>query len=216
MMTNNKKGPAEAGPVRGIDFWPNEGQGKPRDPYATPGPDPRQAASVAVVAFDGTVVWKSENDARRSAGWSLYHVAEVERLTAAYNAIEMATDRLRGLDAEAAKFVELPIISRTGFTGEGPYVGWRGLGKALNEALDVRDELIDEVERLAKANIGYAEQNALLQARAERAEDEAQALLKALRVAVLALAHASEADAKYFPTYQVVSAAIDAAKQAQP
>jgi hypothetical protein len=45
------------------------------------------------------------------------------------------------LDMEAATHVESVICMRTGFTGEPPYVGWRGLGLALTEALDERDML---------------------------------------------------------------------------
>src|SRR5690606_14481098 len=70
--------------------------------------------------------------------------AEVEALRA-------EVERYRTLEAEAAQFVEVPIINRTKFTGEEPYVGWRGLGLALNEALDERDALRAEVERLREA-----------------------------------------------------------------
>jgi hypothetical protein len=42
-------------------------------------------------------------------------------------------------DSEAAHHVESVIAMRTGFTGDRPYVGWKGLGLALNEALDARD-----------------------------------------------------------------------------
>ena len=48
---------------------------------------------------------------------------------------------LEKLDREAATCVESVICMRTGFTGEPPYVGWRGLGLALTEALDERDRL---------------------------------------------------------------------------
>jgi len=50
-------------------------------------------------------------------------------------------ERLETLDAEAATYVETVICTRTGFTGDHPYVGWYGLGLALNEALDERDRL---------------------------------------------------------------------------
>ena len=56
--------------------------------------------------------------------------------------------RLRRRDSEAAEYVESPICMRTGFTGDPPYVGWRGLGLALTEALDERDALRAESERL--------------------------------------------------------------------
>lgn len=45
----------------------------------------------------------------------------------------------RRLETEAAKYVETPICMRTHFTGEQPYVGWKGLGLALREALAERD-----------------------------------------------------------------------------
>lgn len=44
-------------------------------------------------------------------------------------------------DREAATHVETQIVMRTDFTGEHPYVGWKGLGQALKEALDERDRL---------------------------------------------------------------------------
>jgi len=47
------------------------------------------------------------------------------------------------LDCQAATHVEAVICMRTGFTGEPPYVGWRGLGLALTEAFDARDLLAD-------------------------------------------------------------------------
>ena len=58
---------------------------------------------------------------------------------------------LERLDREAATHVESVIAMRTGFTGDGPYVGWRGLGMALNEALDERDQLRADNERLREA-----------------------------------------------------------------
>ena len=55
------------------------------------------------------------------------------------------------LDREAAEYVEAVICMRTAFTGDGPYVGWRGLGLALNEALDERDTLRARVAELEAA-----------------------------------------------------------------
>lgn len=48
---------------------------------------------------------------------------------------------LERMDREAASHVESVICMRTHFTGEPPYVGWKGLGLALTEALDERDNL---------------------------------------------------------------------------
>jgi len=45
--------------------------------------------------------------------------------------------KLRNLDSEAASHVESVIVMRSRrFTGEPPYVGWKGLGKALSEDYD--------------------------------------------------------------------------------
>lgn len=44
--------------------------------------------------------------------------------------------QLRRLDAEAAEYVESVICMRTHFTGQPPYVGWKGLGLALREYMD--------------------------------------------------------------------------------
>lgn len=49
--------------------------------------------------------------------------------------------RLRKLDAEAATYIESVIVMRTDFSGKDEYVGWKGLGMSLNEALDERDAL---------------------------------------------------------------------------
>ena len=43
------------------------------------------------------------------------------------------------MDRAAATHVESVLAMRTAFTGELPYVGWKGLGLALNESLDERD-----------------------------------------------------------------------------
>lgn len=62
-------------------------------------------------------------------------------------------ERLRQRDTEAAEYVESVICMRTHFTGEEPYVGWKGLGIALREALDERDRLRaerEEVEQLRR------------------------------------------------------------------
>lgn len=58
-------------------------------------------------------------------------------------------ERLRKLDSEASEYVESVICMRTHFTGEPPYVGWKGLGLALNEVLDDRKRLREPVKELA-------------------------------------------------------------------
>ena len=56
-------------------------------------------------------------------------------------------DRLRRLESDAARHVEIPIVQRTHFTGEEPYVGWKGVGLALTETLDQYDKLRERVEK---------------------------------------------------------------------
>lgn len=70
-------------------------------------------------------------------------MSELERLRA-------ENERLRKLEAEAASHVEAVICARTNFTGEEPYIGWKGLGLALREALDERDRLREENERMKR------------------------------------------------------------------
>lgn len=68
-------------------------------------------------------------------------------------ALREKAERFQKLDAEAANYVETVICMRTHFTGEPPYVGWKGLGLALREALDERDRLRaerEEVEQLRR------------------------------------------------------------------
>jgi len=48
------------------------------------------------------------------------------------------------LEREAAQCVESVICMRTGFTGEEPYVGWKGLGIALREHLDKQEQQLSE------------------------------------------------------------------------
>lgn len=54
-------------------------------------------------------------------------------------------DKWRRLDSEAGTHVESVICMRTHFTGYKPYIGWRGLGLALTEVFDERDELRGQV-----------------------------------------------------------------------
>jgi uncharacterized coiled-coil protein SlyX len=56
---------------------------------------------------------------------------------------------LEKMDAEAATYVESVICMMSDyFTGEPPYVGWRGLGLALREDYAERDRLRAELDRL--------------------------------------------------------------------
>src|SRR5690606_32224217 len=63
-------------------------------------------------------------------------------------------ERLRKRDMEAAEHVETVICMRTDFTGEPPYVGWKGLGFALRVSLADRVRLRAENERMKRV-IGH-------------------------------------------------------------
>jgi len=65
--------------------------------------------------------------------------AAVARAISCMEVMRTHIERLERRDREAATYVEAPIVMRTRFTGEPPYVGWKGLGLALQEALDERD-----------------------------------------------------------------------------
>lgn len=67
-----------------------------------------------------------------------------ETAEAKVQALITERDKLRKLDQEAATYVESVLCMRTDFSGDPPYVGWKGLGLALNEALDKRDKLRSE------------------------------------------------------------------------
>ncbi len=69
--------------------------------------------------------------------------------------IERLTQRVReleALDRQAATFVESTIALRTHFTGDPPYVGWRGLGLALTETLDAADILQTALQQIKDAS----------------------------------------------------------------
>lgn len=74
--------------------------------------------------------------------------------------LELARERdaLRRMDREAATYVESVICMRTYFDGDPPYVGWKGLGLALTEALDERDTLRARLAATG-ADVGALRQN---------------------------------------------------------
>lgn len=77
----------------------------------------------------------------KSAASSGPSVAEKLRQAAAMVA---RVKHLEMRDSEAATHVESVIAMRPGFTGDAPYIGWKGLGLALTEALDEHDKLRTE------------------------------------------------------------------------
>ena len=76
------------------------------------------------------------------------------------NLLLLAADRLETLmrlDREAATHVEILICLKSKrFTGEPPYTGWKGLGKALREDYD-------ELAELRRANETLRNEVAVLQ-----------------------------------------------------
>jgi hypothetical protein len=72
---------------------------------------------------------------------------ELTRLTA-------EVEKWKQLDREAATYVESVIcLMSNRFTGNPPYVGWKGLGLALKEDYDELARLTAEVERLTAENV---------------------------------------------------------------
>lgn len=56
--------------------------------------------------------------------------------------------QFKRLDSEAAQYVESVIVMRChNFTGEPPYVGWKGLGLALTEYMNKADCNLKKLER---------------------------------------------------------------------
>jgi hypothetical protein len=96
---------------------------------------------------DGQMDWK--------AGW---YALDRENI-----ALRARVAEVEKRDSEAAHHVESVIAMRTGFTGDRPYVGWKGLGLALNEALDARDAAEARVTELT-AQLATARRDALEEA----------------------------------------------------
>lgn len=68
--------------------------------------------------------------------------ADVPRLLAEIKRLQ----KFEKLDREVATYIESVICLRTHFTGNPPYVGWKGLGLALTECLDELGELRRKVK----------------------------------------------------------------------
>lgn len=85
-------------------------------------------------------------------------------MTGELKKLEARVAELERLDREAATHVESLICMRTHFTGEYPYVGWRGLGLALKEHLDT------QAAEIAALREAVAKKDAALQPFRETAE----------------------------------------------
>lgn len=61
---------------------------------------------------------------------------EMEIAVDLIKALAAERDKVRRLEAEAATYVEELVVLRTPFTGEPPYVGWKGIGLAIRELIE--------------------------------------------------------------------------------
>ncbi|NDV50582.1 hypothetical protein [Salipiger sp. PrR003] len=61
---------------------------------------------------------------------------EMEIAVDLIKALAAERDKVRRLEAEAATHVEELAVLRTPFTGEPPYVGWKGIGLAIRELIE--------------------------------------------------------------------------------
>ena len=78
---------------------------------------------------------------------ALRQLAGTDHTSAIMRAAADRIEELERMDREAAEYVETQICTRTRFTGNHPYVGWKGLGLALTEALDERDQLRKQLRK---------------------------------------------------------------------
>lgn len=88
------------------------------------------------------LAWLKSAQAHEGATMSDQHpVVRMHRVAKILEDTIERAERAEKLDREAATHVESVLVMRTHFTGEPPYVGWEGLGRALNETLDRLDYL---------------------------------------------------------------------------
>ena len=75
--------------------------------------------------------------------------ALVKKSLAEADALRAEVEKWKQLDREAATHVESVICMKSNrFTGDPPYVGWKGLGLALREDYDELSALRARVEKL--------------------------------------------------------------------
>jgi hypothetical protein len=115
------------------------------------------------------VCWRTADVVANFArDYAYKHTADLSaQLSAAERERGEARERvetLERMDREAATHVESVIAMRTAFTGDAPYVGWKGLGLALNEALDERDALRARLARIEEAAKVFVDQSKLFDA----------------------------------------------------
>jgi hypothetical protein len=78
--------------------------------------------------------------------------ADLEVAADTITALRAEVEKWKQLDREAATYVESVICLKSNrFTGNPPYVGWKGLGLALKEDYDELSRLRAENERLRAA-----------------------------------------------------------------
>lgn len=112
---------------------------------------PPDAAKLAPLTAKGIADWKSHFRTGHRGGGPMVSwtdlgefLATIDALTQERDATRARIELLERMNREAGTHVEAVIAMRTDFSGEPPYVGWKGLGLALNEALDERDRLRTE------------------------------------------------------------------------
>ena len=89
----------------------------------------------------------------------------------AHNQFNDRIEELEERDSEAAQYVEAVICMRTHFSGEPPYVGWKGLGLALTEHLDrMREKINNKNIQETLASITVERQQTMLNATMKRLE----------------------------------------------
>jgi len=123
------------------------------------------AGAVAALLQDLATATRERDDAKAEIlGWQRSFADHVYVKSEEYRALVVRAekaererdealadrDKWRDLEREAAHFCEIPIVMRTKFTGDPPYVGWKGLGLAMTQAFDERDEALAALKHTVK------------------------------------------------------------------